>query len=713
MKSELLAPAGNLECLKVAVRSGADAVYVGLNNFNARGNISNFSKEDLTEGVRFAHLFGVKVYLTLNILVADEEIEDVLNLVRFARNVHIDAFIVQDIGFAHLLISHFPDIELHASTQMGICNYEGALFLKEQGFSRVVLARETSLSEIKRIKENLDIEIEYFIQGALCVGYSGNCYFSALEENASGNRGKCKQLCRLPFIMEYQGQKRKGYLLSTKDLCMLSSLKQLSLAGVTSFKIEGRARREAYVAGAVQIYREVIDNNFTFNKSHIDSLKRLFNRGDYANGYLKGEKIIYPQLNSHIGVEIGKVKSFKRGNKFNEIVLSSSHDIVRGDVLQFVGKSVQSVSVYDVKKLTENTFYITTTNVIQPDSVVRLLVDKEYESKIVNKEKTLQVDCCFKGKIGKRAILKLSCKSVTIQIESDFICEEGKTSLLDECECKKQIAKMGENFTLGTFEFDSERIFIPKSQLNDLRRKALERLQEEMIKHFEKELTKENMANSTKNCQKIAKNTKKILIFNNLNDISNAKTDDYLVYNPQDYDKDEIISLCKRMNQMIFLETPVFAENQDIQFLKELLASVDNLGIVANNYYALTLTDPDKIIIGSELNVYNSYSIEFYKGLGFNKIILSKENVLNLNNREGVFVNSLKENLIYFKHCPIKEHIGGNCGNCKFRQGVTYSLGRKKFDLKRKKITNCIFYLKSQAKTLRDIKGYGLVQEVE
>ena len=144
-----------------------------------------------------------------------------------------------------------------------------------------------------------------------------------------------------------------------------------------------------------------------------------------------------------------------------------------------------------------------------------------------------------------------------------------------------------------------------------------------------------------------------------------------------------------------------------------MLASVDNLGIVANNYYALTLTDPDKIIIGSELNVYNSYSIEFYKGLGFNKIILSKENVLNLNNREGVFVNSLKENLIYFKHCPIKEHIGGNCGNCKFRQGVTYSLGRKKFDLKRKKITNCIFYLKSQAKTLRDIKGYGLVQEVE
>ena len=714
MKGELLAPAGNLDCLKIAVKSGADAVYLGLNDFNARNNISNFSREDLIEGVKFAHLFGVKVYLTLNILIKDEEIANVLDFVRFALSAKVDAFIIQDVGIASLLNQAFPKIELHASTQMGISTLEGAKFLKEQGFSRVVLARETKLDEIKRIKDNLDIEIEYFVQGALCVGYSGNCYFSALEENASGNRGRCKQLCRLPFTMDYDGLKKQGYLLSTKDLCMLSLLKQLWEAGVTSFKIEGRAKREAYVAGVVQEYRKAIDNNFEYQQTQIQNLKKLFNRGDFSAGYLKGEKVIYPEINSHIGVEIGRVSSFKRGNKFNEIILSSSHKIMRGDSLQFIGDSVQSVSVYDVKEKSKNTYYLTTTNVIDKNAIVRLLVDSKFEEGLCKKDRQLLVDACFEAKINEKPILKLKCNKIEISQEGEEVCQEAKSQALSEEECKVQIAKMGENFELNSLQFTTDNVFIRKAQLNELRRKGLEKLQEKIIEGNEKYLSeiKENVFNLSKKDEKIIKNNKKIVIFNKINQINNIKNDDYLIFSPEIYNKEEITNICKNINKTIYLDTPVYAEKKDIEFLKELISSCFNLGIVANNYYCLKLTSPEKTIIGSELNVYNNLSINFYRDLGFNKIILSKENIVSINNKEGLFVNKLKEKLIYFKHCPIKEHIGGNCTNCKFRQGITYCLSGRKYTLQRKKINSCLFYLKSSSIYPKDTAGFGVVEEI-
>ena len=717
MKSELLAPAGNLNCLKVAVKSGADAVYLGLGDFNARNNLTNFSREELAEGVRFAHLFGVKVYLTLNILIKDEEIENVLDFVRFAIAARVDAFIIQDIGLAHLLKTTFPKIELHASTQMGVATLEGAKFLKEHGFSRVVLARETSLAEIKRIKDNLDIDIEYFVQGALCVGYSGNCYFSSLEENASGNRGKCKQLCRLPFEMDYCGERKQGYLLSTKDLCLLPALKQLADAGVTSFKIEGRARREAYVAGAVQIYRKAIDDCYKFTQESIDGLKKLFNRGDYVCGYLKGENMIYPQINSHIGVEIGKVISFKKGNRFNEIILTSRHNIKRGDVLQFVGKNVQSLSVYDVKETKENTYKITTTNVVDKNTIVRLLVDSAYEDELCKKERMIELDAQFIGKLNCKPVLKLKYKNIEIECEGGENCQEAKSQPLSEEECKNQIAKMGYIFKLKNFKFSSDNIFMRKAELNNLRRDALEKLQEKVIFENEKHLyeiqeIENNLLNNIKNNKKTTKNNKKIIIFNDINKIKLLDDKNYLVYSPEVYNKQDIIDLCKKANKIIYLYTPIYSGKKDIEFFNDLISQCSNLGVLANNYYALNLTTPEKTIIGSELNVFNNLSINFYKNLGYDKIILSKEILISTNNKNGLFVNNLQENLIYFKHCPIKEHIGGNCGGCKFKNGITYSFSGRKYLLKRIKINSCTFYLKSQNIFSKNIEGFGTVEEI-
>ena len=195
---KILSPAGNFESLKMAVYNGAKEVYLGISNFNARNNIEGFSESDLDDIVFFCHIHGVKVNLTVNILFKNEELQDAVNLVVRSYNKGVDCFIIQDLGLASFLHENYPEIELHASTQMGICNLEGAKYVEKLGFKRVVLARETPLEEIRNIKRNTNLEIEYFVQGALCVCFSGNCYLSSYLCDASGNRGKCKQLCRLP-----------------------------------------------------------------------------------------------------------------------------------------------------------------------------------------------------------------------------------------------------------------------------------------------------------------------------------------------------------------------------------------------------------------------------------------------------------------------------------------------------------------------------------
>ena len=268
MKPELLSPVGDFECLKAAVQNGADSVYLGASSFNARARATNFDENSLKEAVEYAKLHNVKVNLTLNTLIKNEEFEDAVNLAVYAYNIGVDAIIVQDLGLSSYLLKNHPEIPLHASTQMTVHNLAGVQNLEKQGFSRVVLSRELSISEIKYIKENTACELEVFIHGALCISYSGGCLFSSMVGDRSGNRGLCAQPCRLPYeLLDSKENKiSSGFLLSPRDLCSLDYLPTLVRLGIDCFKIEGRMKTPTYVATVTRIYRKYID----FILEHLD-----------------------------------------------------------------------------------------------------------------------------------------------------------------------------------------------------------------------------------------------------------------------------------------------------------------------------------------------------------------------------------------------------------------------------------------------------------
>ena len=250
---EILAPAGNLETAKIAIKSGANAVYLGLSSFSARANAENFDECALIETLKFARLFGVKVYVAMNTIVKEGEREEFLRTLLRVWSLGVDAIILQDLFLGKAVHEAYPDIVLHLSTQAGICNEQGARFAKQCGFTRVILARETPLSEIEKITPI--IETEVFVQGALCTCFSGQCYFSSFVGGNSGNRGRCKQPCRKQYSYDRMGYEEKAYALSLSDLCVGEDIVKLQNAGVISFKIEGRMRRSEYVARSGRSFR--------------------------------------------------------------------------------------------------------------------------------------------------------------------------------------------------------------------------------------------------------------------------------------------------------------------------------------------------------------------------------------------------------------------------------------------------------------------------
>jgi len=293
-KVELLAPAGSILSLYAAVQNGADAVYLGGNKFSARAFAENFNEEHMVMASDYCHIYGVKLYVTLNTLVKENEIQELIEYVGFLYRIGIDALIVQDMGVYNLIKHCHPDMAVHASTQMTVHNGEGALLLKEMGFQRIVLSRELNLKEIEHISRDLKVETEVFIHGALCVSYSGMCLMSSLIGGRSGNRGKCAQPCRLPYTLvnKNNDDNFSGYLLSPKDICTIDILEDILKTGVKSLKIEGRMKRPEYVAGVVQMYRRALDAiysgvSFDLEESY-NILMKLFNREGFSKGYLKG-----------------------------------------------------------------------------------------------------------------------------------------------------------------------------------------------------------------------------------------------------------------------------------------------------------------------------------------------------------------------------------------------------------------------------------------
>ena len=281
---ELLSPAGSPEAFEAAIDGGADAIYVGGASFNARINAQNFSDEDLARAVRLAHLYGVKVYQTINIMVHGREMSELLRAAERSAAIGVDAFIVSDLGAASLIHAHLPEMPLHASTQMSVHNSDGARLLAEYGFSRVVPARELSKENIRSLVENNPLEVEIFIHGAMCVSHSGQCLFSSLVGGRSGNRGLCAQPCRLPYACAEQKVGDK-YPLSLKDMSLASHVKEIIDSRVASLKIEGRMKSPEYVRGVTRIWRRLLDEGKDATADDLDELSALFSRGGFSDGY--------------------------------------------------------------------------------------------------------------------------------------------------------------------------------------------------------------------------------------------------------------------------------------------------------------------------------------------------------------------------------------------------------------------------------------------
>lgn len=279
---ELLAPAGNLEILKGVIESGADAVYVGGSMFGARAYANNFTEEELLEAIDFAHLRGVKVYLTVNTLIKNSEFSKLYDYLLVYYKRGLDAVIVQDIGVVKAIHEYFPSMEIHTSTQMTVTGADGVRFLSQFGVTRVVMAREVSLAEMKRIHEETGMELEAFVHGALCYSYSGQCLFSSILGGRSGNRGRCAQPCRLPYTVE---GKKDEYILSLKDMCGIKALDKLHDAGVYSLKIEGRMKQLEYACGVVKYYRSYIDSMKPVTDADYDRIKALGNRCGFTDRY--------------------------------------------------------------------------------------------------------------------------------------------------------------------------------------------------------------------------------------------------------------------------------------------------------------------------------------------------------------------------------------------------------------------------------------------
>lgn len=508
-KVEILAPAGSYESLKAAVAAGADAVYIGGTRFGARAYADNLEEKTLLEAIDYVHLHGRKIYLTINTLLKELELRNELYeyLLPYYRQ-GIDAVIVQDIGVLQFVKEHFPDLSIHASTQMTITDVLGAKFLERQGVERVVTSREMHIDEIKEITEHTNLEIESFVHGALCYCYSGQCLYSSLIGGRSGNRGQCAQPCRLPY--KVNGEKDGRYLLSLKDICTLDYIPELVESGIYSFKIEGRMKKPEYVALVTAMYRKYVDLylkkgnlGFCVDPKDKEKLMDLYNRGGFHGGYYhtqNGRDMISLDRPNHAGVPVLRVLKYSG----KSVTAKAISDINAGDVIELPDGKENYTFSNEVRKGQTFSFYTHKNQLLEKDFVLnrvrneRLL--KEVQETIIQKK--------IKEKINGKLILSSTASAKLILTYGDIIVEvlgetaqEALNQPVDASRIEKQMRKTGNT----EFEFEQLEVqlygnlFIPMQSLNELRRNGLEALEQKILSSYRR--------NSNRDFQKETKDT--------------------------------------------------------------------------------------------------------------------------------------------------------------------------------------------------------------
>ncbi|MCZ7392836.1 MAG: U32 family peptidase [Candidatus Methanoperedens sp.] len=509
-KPELLAPVGSKEALIAAIENGADAVYFGGKLFSARQYASNFTNEKLEWAIDYAHTRGVKAYVTVNTLVKDSELEEACDYLRFLCNAGADAVIVQDLGILHLLREQLPELPVHASTQMTVHNVEGVRFLQEMGVKRVVLARELSLDEIKWIKSGTSIEIETFIHGALCFSYSGQCLLSSMIGGRSGNRGYCAQPCRKKYCINDV----EGYLLSPKDLNMSEHIPALVKAGIDSFKIEGRMKRHEYVAGVVRIYRKLIERyfeapeNFRVMDDEKHMLLALFNRG-FTTGYFfgnPGSELMSRKYPYNIGTEIGAVAGYDNRKKLLSLYLKAP--LRAGDGIGTGGGDgviVRSMYVNNQRVSAAGSGLVKIPFDVEIDR--GSAVFKTYDSRLMasleaKSIRKIQVKLSVKARIGEPVELCINDDENEIIIYGGIV-SRAESKPMSKNSIATQLKKLGNTVFEAqeiSFEIDKN-IFIPVSELNELRRKAVARLEAERAQKLKRKCKKPEIPSGKRNAE--------------------------------------------------------------------------------------------------------------------------------------------------------------------------------------------------------------------
>ena len=705
---ELLSPVGDFDCLKAAVQNGANAVYFGGQLFNARYSAKNFDKDGIREAVNYAKSRNVKINFTLNILLKNNEFDDAIDVVKYIYELGVDAVIVDDLGFAKYIIDNFPGMEVHGSTQMTIHNLDGAIALKNLGYSRVVLARESTLSDIDYICRNANIDIEAFVHGALCISYSGQCLFSSAIGGRSGNRGRCAQPCRMYYNMLETSDNvsykniGKGFLISPRDLCGLDFIPDLIKAGVKSFKLEGRMKTPEYVAIVTRIYRKYIDlalsdNEYVVDKNDLHDLMLAFNRGGFSKGCLGGDDnhdYVFEEKPSNQGLYIGNISKIDKKNglislKTNEplnigdtfLVQQEDHKYTISEILKN-GSHVKSAAIGDLVTIGR-----VKGKLELGDKVFKInsaIISKEIKEFNSHEHVKIPLVANFKALIGKP--LELEVVSLDEPGNTYFGLSTTISNEIQPIEAisnpisKERLIEQLNKTTDTNFEFKkiniemNDNIYIPKiSSINALRRDAINALYQKGIDNFTRILP--SKLHSTKLVhQHVFPSIRTYSVLLNSIDISmdysSLKNVDRVYIPLKFFIKKEFESKLLEISQFTdcYIDIPtIVRDNFRNVFYNNFDEKVNKFnikGIVISNLsgieFMMKYVGKLDIVSKYTLNIYNNHTIDELKKVGVNRVTISPEldtdTLIDLCNNSSLPTEFLvygKLPVMHIQYCPL------------------------------------------------------------
>jgi len=666
-RMENLAPAGNWDALRSAVAAGADAVYLGYAAYSARAGAGNFDEQQLRDAVRFAHLHHVRVHVTVNTLIKDGEMAGVVDVLRLLSEIRVDAVLVQDLGVLRMARRCFPDLPIHASTQMAIHNATGVRFCRNQGMTRAVLARECSAAEIALAAKE-GIEIEVFGHGAQCVAVSGECLFSSVVGGRSGNRGRCAQPCRLLYT--YRG--KTAAWLSPRDVCMRDDLPELNKAGVASIKLEGRLKRPEYVATIANSYRNAIDamDNGHFRKAdeaEMTGLRQIFSRGGFMRGYAMGAEdagVIDPARVSHGGVKIGRVE-FAAGNMARVRLERSLDD---GDGLQIRTAQGDAELIYAGHDTEAGQIAVVR---LRPDirtkagdEVYRLTSEKQLQWARSLAIPAIPADMALIAYPGKPLALTMTDGENSVTVTGDTVAPAQSRAMSEE-DARRSLGKLSDTpFSLRVLTVQTAGAFVPVSALNQLRREACQQLAEARIAAFTRKAGREEPADDliypdTPDAPSMA-----IVRTREQADAMQGAAD-LLVWYPEDFRADALESGLRDMPDGVWLQLPTVCEEKTLDALDAFVQrNAGKLGgIVLGSVGQLGRTWNVPMGAGSGIPVMNRRAAQFLLEQGCRFVTASSElsgaelRTLMQNHPPVVVPAYGREQLMLLHHCPARTYL--------------------------------------------------------